>query len=111
MINRLSEVEVVGPLDRGANSHVFRVRHRQTHKQLVRHVVKKAMKVVKWSSKDSPVYRRLQNEIAIHKLLHHPNVVKFQGSFDHHNDLYIFTECCEQGSMEQLMGSRHLEMN
>jgi serine/threonine protein kinase len=61
------------------------------------------MKVVKCDSKESTTYRRLQNEIAIHMQLDHPNVVKFMGGFDYRSDLYIFTEYCSMGSMEQLL--------
>jgi|JI6StandDraft_1071083.scaffolds.fasta_scaffold06803_6 hypothetical protein len=35
MIGGLSEVEVIGALDRGAHSHVFRAKQRRTDRQLV----------------------------------------------------------------------------
>jgi serine/threonine protein kinase len=45
---------------------------------------------------DANKLRRVQNEIDINQVLHHPHVVTFLGSFQDDQNVYLLQElCCE----------------
>ncbi|EFJ40537.1 hypothetical protein VOLCADRAFT_69399, partial [Volvox carteri f. nagariensis] len=63
-----------------------------------------AAKVLPLSSlADANKLRRVQNEIDINQLLHHPHVVTFLGSFQDEHNVYLLQElCCETTKGELL---------
>ncbi|RZF45395.1 hypothetical protein LSTR_LSTR002838 [Laodelphax striatellus] len=49
----------------------------------------------------------IREEIAIHSLLHHKNIVNFKKAFTENLSLYIVLELCSNGSLKQLMKQRN----
>ena len=52
---------------------------------------------------DPKVKRKLVSEVAIHKSLHHPNIVEFQGVFQDENYVYLVLELCPNGTVLDML--------
>jgi serine/threonine protein kinase len=89
---------VLGQLGRGGTSHVFRAQSTRS-KRLY------AMKVI---DKKARTYQRhvLERELAIHRRLNHPAVVRLEGHIEDSDNHYVLTEYCEGGEMTRLMGEQ-----
>jgi serine/threonine protein kinase len=65
---------------------------------------KYAVKVVDRLSLPSPEYlKRVKNEIAIHRDLRHPNILRLYHSFEDYKAVYLVMELCQGGELYQLI--------
>ncbi|KAI5151091.1 polo-like kinase 1, partial [Enteropsectra breve] len=63
-----------------------------------------ALKIIKLADvKTERVREKLQTEIAIHKTLTHPNIVKMHTSFQNSEWVFIVLELCERGALDDLL--------
>ena len=66
-----------------------------------------ALKVVSKSTLSRPkTMQKLRSEIAIHRELDHPNVVKFIKSFEDSSNVYLVLELCTNESLADLIKRR-----
>lgn len=81
-------LEVIGS---GGFGEVKRVKHKQLD-------VIRALKIIKKSKYKTPAeIKMIKNEIAIMKLVDHPNIVKLFEFFEDDESFYIITEYCAGG--------------
>ena len=78
----LEDYDIGGLLGKGGFAHVYRCRHRITGLEY-------AVKVIHQSHAMT-----IQQEISLHSICHHPNIVEFIESFDDENNTYIILESC-----------------
>lgn len=83
--------EILEIIGKGGFGEVKKVRHKELD-------VIRALKVIKKSRYKSPSELKLiKNEIAIMKLVDHPNIVKLFEFFEDDESFYIITEYCSGG--------------
>ena len=100
----LSAYEILGPLSRGANSFVYKVRDIKQNKLYALKVIDKMVKDTKIiCTKKIESFRQ---EIKIHKKLDHPNIVKLIHSFEDEENFYMVLEYCKYGELYSYL-SKH----
>jgi serine/threonine protein kinase len=87
----------LGPLGRGSNSFVYKVRHRKEGYLA-------ALKVIDRKKIDSESsMQRLKTEIAIHRALKNEHLVTLYKVFKDTSNFYLLIEYCEQGELYDLL--------
>jgi len=83
--------EVLEMIGSGGYGEVKKVRHKQLE-------VIRALKIIKKSRyKSAAELKLIKNEIAIMKVVDHPNIVKLFEFFEDDENMYIITEYCNGG--------------
>lgn len=63
-----------------------------------------AMKIVRLADlKSEKIRQKLDTEIAIHRRLHHPNIVQMHSSFRNSDYVFMVLELCERGALDELL--------
>ena len=89
--------EVLDLLGQGGFGEVKRVRHKELD-------VIRALKIIKKSKYKSPAeLKMIKNEIAIMKLVDHPNIVKLFEFFEDDENFFIITEYCSGGQLFEMI--------
>lgn len=84
-------------LGSGSYSTVYLGQHEETKQQV-------AIKVVtRQSLTDSYMFETLESEIVILKHLDHPNIVRLYDVLNTANNVYIITEYCKDGTLDELL--------
>ena len=78
----LDDYDIGGLLGKGGFAHVYRCRHRISGLEY-------AVKIIHQSH-----VMTIQQEISLHSICHHPNIVKFFESFQDENYTYLILESC-----------------
>lgn len=67
-----------------------------------------AVKSISKSHMKEGYYERFQQEIAIMKVMDHPNILKLHESFEDHRNIYLIIELCSGGELfERIIDSGH----
>jgi len=83
--------EILEIIGKGGFGEVKKVRHKELD-------VIRALKVIKKSKYKTPTeIKMIKNEIAVMKLVDHPNIVKLFEFFEDEDFFYIITEYCSGG--------------
>ena len=95
MVEFVDEWFIEQTLGEGAFGDVYLLVNRETRHEL-------ALKIIHYKQANTPrenVEKAIKKEVAIHRLLTHPNIIKFYGSRNDENNEYIFLEYASGGEL------------
>jgi serine/threonine protein kinase len=89
----------MGPLSRGSDGLVFRIKVRKTKKEF-------ALKVI-WKDKNKKnVEAKSKKEIAIHAMLKNKHIIILESHFEDEDNFYMVLEYCSEGDLLKYMNAR-----
>ena len=102
MLRLNKDIEIINIIGKGAYGDVYMGRNLRTKE------VYAIKKITKKQLESETIYQYFNNEIFILKHLNHPNIIAFKSLIDYKADIYLSTEYCNGGNLEQAM-KYHLE--
>ena len=102
MLRISKEIEITNIIGKGAYGDVY------IGKNIKSNEIYAIKKITKKQLESEVIYQYFNNEIFILKHLNHPNIISFKSLIDYKTDIYLLTEYCNGGNLEQAM-KYHLE--
>ena len=103
MLRINKDIEIVNIIGKGAYGDVYMGKNTKTKE------IYAIKKITKKQLESETIYQYFNNEIFILKHLNHPNIIAFKSLIDYKTDIYLCTEYCNGGNLEQAMKC-HLEI-
>ena len=102
MLRISKDIEITNIIGKGAYGDVYIGKNLKTNE------IYAIKKITKKQLESEIIYQYFNNEIFILKHLNHPNIISFKSLIDYKTDIYLLTEYCNGGNLEQAM-KYHLE--
>ena len=102
MLRISKDVEIINIIGKGAYGDVYMGKNVKTKE------IYAIKKITKKQLESETIYQYFNNEIFILKHLNHPNIISFKSLIDYKTDIFLSTEYCNGGNLEQAM-KYHIE--
>lgn len=91
-------------IGQGGSAVIYKVKHQNSNKDYAMKIISKQFII---SMRDKSTLANLKNEIQIHKILNHPNIVKSKLTFSDEFNYYIVLEYCPGKNIREYLTSSH----